>query len=263
MYYHKTGLPEESEIVMCTVTNIQYSSIFANIDDYNVSGMIHISEIAAGRIRNIRDYVKEGKKIVCKVLRIYPEKGHVDLSLRRVNERERKNKVNDVKFEQKAESIIDHVAKENKLDPKKIYEELIKHFLKDYGYLYHAFEDIVAGNLKLESIGMDPKIAVQIEELVNQRFKPQSIEISGVLSLTSYDGNGLEIVKETLEEAQKTEGVEIRYLGGGKYSLSVKGTDYKEAEPVLKEASESALEYIKKHKGIGEFKRGTIAGPKK
>ena len=55
MIYKKTGLPEDSEIVMCTVTKIQYSSVFVKIDEYGISGMIHISEIAAGRIRNIRD----------------------------------------------------------------------------------------------------------------------------------------------------------------------------------------------------------------
>ena len=62
MYYKRTGLPEESELLLCTVTNIQYSSVFVKIDDFGISGMIHISEIAAGRIRNIRDYVKEGKR---------------------------------------------------------------------------------------------------------------------------------------------------------------------------------------------------------
>ena len=62
MYYKKSDLPEEGEILLCTVTNIQYSSVFVKMDENDKSGMIHISEIAAGRIRNIRDYVKEGKK---------------------------------------------------------------------------------------------------------------------------------------------------------------------------------------------------------
>jgi translation initiation factor 2 subunit 1 len=77
MFYKKEGFPEEDELVICTVAEIQYHSIFVTVDEYdNISGMIHISEIAPGRIRNIRDYVKEGKVIVCKVLRINTEKGH-------------------------------------------------------------------------------------------------------------------------------------------------------------------------------------------
>ena len=252
MFYKKTGLPEDSEIVMCTVTNIQYSSVFVNIDFYNLSGMIHISEIAAGRIRNIRDYVKEGKKVVCKVLKVYKDKGHVDLSLRRVNERDRKNKVNEIKQEQKAESIIDYVAKENKIDPKKLFDDLTSR-LKQYEFLHHAFEDVIAGNLKLSSV-VDEKIASQLENLINQRFKPQTVEISGVLSLSTYDSNGIEIVREALIEAEQVSGAEIKYLGGGKYSIIVKAPDYKEAEPKLKKATEIALAKIEK-KGFGEFKR--------
>jgi translation initiation factor 2 subunit 1 len=255
MFFKKTGLPEDSEIVMCTVTNIQYSSVFATIDEYGVSGMIHISEIAAGRIRNIRDYVKEGKKVVCKVLRVYHDKGHVDLSLRRVNERERKNKVNEIKFEQKAESIIEHVARENKIPAPKLYEDVAKPLLNEYMYLHHAFEDIVEGNLKLANSGVDAKIAKQIEELANQRFKPQSVEIGGVLSLSSYESNGLETVKSALKLAQKSPSVKVRYLGGGKYGITVSALDYKEAEPILKEAVDSTLDYILEHKGEGEFKR--------
>jgi len=42
-----------------------------NLEEYeSKSGMIHISEVSAGRIKNIREFVAEGKFIVCKVLSI-------------------------------------------------------------------------------------------------------------------------------------------------------------------------------------------------
>ena len=89
----KKGFPQESEIVLCTVSNISYNSVFVKLDEYiNLQGMIHISEISPGRIRNIRDYVKPGKVIVCKILRIHQQKGHIDLSLRRVTESQRRKK---------------------------------------------------------------------------------------------------------------------------------------------------------------------------
>ncbi len=255
MLYKKTGLPEESEIVMCTVTNIQYSSVFVRINDYNISGMIHISEIAAGRIRNIRDYVKEGKVVVCKVLRVHKGRGHVDLSLRRVTESQRRAKVNEVKLEQKAESIIEYVAKQNNIDVKKLYDEIAKPILKEYEYVHHAFEDAVSGLFDLKKIIKDQKIAQQITELVNQRFKPQKIEISGTLELSTYDGNGLEIVKSALNKAKQINDVSIIYLGGGKYKISVKDFEYKDAEPKLKKAVEAALSFIKEHNGKGSFTR--------
>ena len=90
MLLRKAGFPEDSELVICTVTKINPGSVFVNIDEYDRSGLIHISEISPGRIRNIRDYVKEGKKVVCKVLHVDSNKGHIDLSLRRVSDGQRK-----------------------------------------------------------------------------------------------------------------------------------------------------------------------------
>src|SRR3990172_126972 len=103
MLLKREGWPEEGEIVICTVTRILPNSVFANIDEYRRSGMIHISEVAPGRIRNIRDYVSEGRVVVCQILQVNREKGHIDLSLRRVSEIAKRKKLEEVKLEQKAE----------------------------------------------------------------------------------------------------------------------------------------------------------------
>ena len=128
----KEGFPEEDELVLCTVINIHYHSVFVKLDEYGKTGLIHISEISPGRIRNIRDFVVEGKKIVCKVLKIDKKKGHIDLSLRRVNENQRKKKVNELKQEQKAEIIIEQVAKNNGLESKKLYYQLTEKIFEKY-----------------------------------------------------------------------------------------------------------------------------------
>ena len=51
------------------------------------------------------------------------------------------------------------------------------------------------------------------------------------------------------------EKISIKYLGAGSYNISVNAKDYKEAEKTLKEASQKALEYIRKNEGEGEFIR--------
>ena len=124
MLFKKQGFPEESDLVLCTVTSVQYHSVFVDIDEYGKSWMIHISEVSPGRIRNIRDFVKEGKKIVCKVLRINEEKGYIDLSLRRVNESEKRRKIDDIKKEQNAEKIIEIAAKKIGIKTEQLYKEI-------------------------------------------------------------------------------------------------------------------------------------------
>ncbi|MBI2549900.1 S1 RNA-binding domain-containing protein, partial [Candidatus Woesearchaeota archaeon] len=117
MLLKKKGFPEDNELVFCTVTSVQSHSVFVKLEEYGLSGMIHISEVAPGRVRNIRDFVVENKPAVCKVIGINKERGHIDLSLRRVTEGLRRAKLNEIKQEQKAEKIVELVAKQLSVQP--------------------------------------------------------------------------------------------------------------------------------------------------
>src|SRR3989338_4852947 len=219
----KKGFPEEGELLMCTVTNIQYHSVFVGIDEYQKTGLIHISEIAPGRIRNIRDYVEEGKKVICKVLKVDTEKGHIDLSLRRVNEGQKRAKVNEVKQHQKCEKIIEMVARAMKKDLKALFAEVSDNALKKYDTLYSCFEEVTIG---------------------------------GELFLSSYAPDGINIIKESLKKVKEvSDKISVSYLGSGRYQVTVTAPDYKEAEKLLEKSTEDALEYIHDKKGIGDFKR--------
>src|SRR3989339_358149 len=121
MLLHKKGFPEEGELVLCTVTKLSSHSIFVDLDEYQKQGLIHITEVSPGRIRNIRDFVREGKKVVCLVLRINQERGYIDLSLRRVNESQKRAKIDEVKQEQKAEKIIEMLSHALKKEHKVLY----------------------------------------------------------------------------------------------------------------------------------------------
>jgi translation initiation factor 2 subunit 1 len=251
----KKGMPQEEELVLCTVTAVQYHSVFCSLDEYGRTGMIHISEVAPGRIRNIRDFVKEGKKIVCKVLRINLEKGHIDLSLRRVNENQKRQKLNQIKQEQLADKIIEHAAKQHLKKPEEIREALSKELVPKYGGLFPAFEQVSQDLLDLSKF-IDKKIAADLTTAIKQRITPKEVTIDGDLTLLSYAPNGVEVVKEALHRAKDTEGKPIiRYKGAGTYHVSVKSNDYKEAEKMLKLAIDSVLDAAKAHKMQANFVR--------
>ncbi len=258
MFYHKNGFPEENELVMCTVTSVQYNSVFCNIDMYGKGGMIHISEIAPGRIRNIRDYVVEGKKVVCKVLRITEERGHIDLSLRRVNDNQRRQFNMLIKQEQKAEKIIENLAAELKQDPKKVYEAIATPILESYEFLHMAFQEHVDGEAHLEELGIPAAYLAPLVERVVDKIKPKSVSISGTLRLRTYAPDGIEAVKRALQAAEQVGGknITVRYLGSGLYKLEVVAEEYQEAEAILKEALDKATALIQATDGgEAEFAR--------
>lgn len=251
MYYREVGFPEEGELVFGTVTNVQYNSVFVEIEEYGRSGLIHISEISTGRIRNINDYVKEGDHIICKVIKINEDKGHIDLSLRRVTELQKKNKRNQRKQEQKAEKLLRDLGKEIGEYPKKIYQD-IKPSLT-YRFLHEAFNAVVERDEKLVDMGIPKKYAEPLEEIVRDKIERKTVRVGGEISVSTYASDGLSIVKDALKDAEsKAENVEINYLGAGKYKISVKDYNYKDAEETLEESLDAIKQPVQASEG-GHF----------
>src|SRR5271157_5580553 len=115
MAERKPDWPEAGDLVIATIETVTDYGAYAKLDEYDQRGLLHVSEISSSWIRNIRDFVREGQKIVLKVLRIDTEKGHIDLSLRRVTKRERIEKIMFWKKERKAEALLRDIAEKTRM----------------------------------------------------------------------------------------------------------------------------------------------------
>ncbi len=257
MFLKKQGFPEEGDLVLCTVTSVQFHSVFVDIDEYGKGGMIHISEVSPGRIRNIRDFVKEGKKIVCKVLRINQEKGYIDLSLRRVNESEKRRKIDEIKKEQNSEKIVEIAAGKIGVKAEELYRHISEKIAKNYALLHEFFEETLKDESLLDSFGIDKKYSKILDDTIKLRIKPAEVELKGKLKIVTYAPNGIDLIKESLKKAEESvKGrIKINYLGSGLYRFMIKAPDYKEAEKLMKSAADSATSLLAKHDGIAEFSR--------
>jgi len=262
MLLKRPGFPQDEETVLCTVTQVQYHSVFCTLDEFDgKSGMINISEVAPGRIRNIREFVSEGKKVVCKVLGVDTVSNRIDLSLRRVSEIQKRQKLDQIRREQQAEKILTYFAEQQKTPVAQLYRDIRASTLFDaknaehYEYLADVFDDVVNKGLDL-SKSLKATIATSLAELIKVRIRPPEVEIEGTLKLQSYDPNGVELVKNGIG-AMTTEVPEtkIMYLGGGQFMVKLSAPDYRIAERKLKAASDSVLAFAKKHKMEAEFIR--------
>lgn len=68
----------ENEIIKCKITGLQKYGAFANIDD-EYDGLIHISEISYGFVKNVNDYVNIGDSVYAEVIDV--DEGHNRLKL--------------------------------------------------------------------------------------------------------------------------------------------------------------------------------------
>jgi len=235
MFYKKKGYPEEEEILLCKVSKIFPSSVFVELLEYGEQGLVHISEIAPGRIRNLRDYVTEGKQIVCKVLRIDRAKGHIDLSLRRVSSHQRQAKLDEIKQELTAETLIQNMAKKTQKPVEELYRQVTEKIFKEYSHLYLCFKEVAAGEANLEKLGLEKKLSDYLTEAILDRFKPAKITIKGEIKIHSYAPDGVEKIKTVLLEIEKTSPtIDLFYLGGGRFKVTIVDIDYKPAEQNMK-----------------------------
>lgn len=75
---------KKGKIIRGTVTGIEPYGVFVSCDDY-YSGLIHISEISHGYVKNINDFVKIGDLIFVEVLDVDEELGHLKLSIKNID----------------------------------------------------------------------------------------------------------------------------------------------------------------------------------
>ena len=251
-------LPEKGELVVCTVTKAKGFGAFVKLEEYpDKRGFIHIKEVAPGWVKNIREYVREGQRIVCKVMDVDPSKGYVDLSLKRVNEHQRREKIQQWKNEQKANKLMEILCNEEgirKEECEKIKEQLYEKFES----LYAAFEEVIKDEKALEKEGIKGDWIDAFIKIARENIPPPIVEIAGYVEMNCFKPDGIKYIKEALKMMEgKFDGVEIkvRYVSAPLYRIEVVAPDYKTAEKAMKEAVKKGIDYIKKYGGTATFKR--------
>ena len=223
---------EVGDKVLCTVDRIVGTAVFVRLEGSNIEGEIVMSEVAPGRIRNIRDYVVPKKKIVCKVLRI-SSSGNIELSLRRVTPKERKEVMEQNSQEKSYTSILKSILGDN-------LEKAIKEISEEQD-LVSFLEEAKTNSAKLEKI-IGKENSKKVLDILNTQKKKKTT-VKKEIHLTTIKPNGITIIKKVLEIFKW---VEVKYISAGRYSLSIESEDIKVADKKLKEMIDLAEKETKK-----------------
>lgn len=260
MAEQKLQWPEVGDLVMATIESVKTYGAYAKLDEYDKQGLLHVSEISSSWIRNIRDFVREGQKAVLKVIRVDSEKGHIDLSLRRVTKRARIEKIRQWKQDRKAEALIRDVAEKVTLSPEEVYEKAGALLEEKYG-LYEGFEKVAKEGIEvLTTIGVPKNLAKAFAEVAEERIRLKIVKVKGTLEIRCTAPNGIKIIQDSFLKAKKTEkpkDVDVRFyvIAAPKYSLEVSAENYKRAEEILQKVSQGVVSNIVKAGGHGTFRR--------
>ena len=246
------------EIVIATIKKTGDHGAYVTLDEYdNIQGFLHVSEIAPGWVRKVTKYVKEGDKKVLLVKKIQTNRAEIDLSLKQISKEQRKKKLLDVKRFEKEQGILKNIQDKVKLSSEEI-DELEEKLLSKYKSVYDAIIEIGTKGINvIDDLDVSEKIKNTIEEL-SKKIKLPTVEIRGILEMTSNKSNGIEIIKKILLDAIKenqNDKIEILYLGAPKYRLSIVAQDFKTAEKTLKPILEKIEKNSSKLDGTFKFSR--------
>jgi len=256
----KKDYPDEGELVVGTVVKVQNFGAFVSLDEYpEREGFVHIAEVATGWVKRIRNHIKEKQKVVCKVTNVDRAKDHVDLSLKRVNEHQKREKIQEWKNRQKAEKLMGMLSKKMGKTVEQCYKEFGNDLIKKYGSLYVAFEECAYDVNTLKNDGFKGDWLKDFEIVAKSNISIPFVEIKGYITINSWLPDGVDHIRTALLNAEKSEfedvEIHITYIGAPQYMIAVKAPDYKIAEDEMKKAIERAKKYIKEYKGDCEFQK--------
>jgi translation initiation factor 2 subunit 1 len=260
MSEHKPEWPEYGDLVIATIESVMDYGAYANLDEYSKRGFLHISEISSARIRNVRDFVREKQKMVLKVLRVDVEKGHIDLSLRRVTKRERIEKIKAWKKDRKGEVLLRAVAEKVGLPATELYQKVGTVLEEKYG-LYESFEKVIKdGPEALTKLEIPEDIAKAFAQVAEERIRIKLVKVRGVLEVRCPKPNGVKCIQDAFTDAKKSQKakdakVEFSVIAAPKYSVEVAADNWKRAEEILDKVSQTVVTNITKSGGHGSFKR--------
>ncbi len=260
MAERKPEWPEVGDLIIATIETVTDYGAYAKLDEFNKRGLLHVSEISSSWIRNIRDFVRENQKMVLKVLRVDVEKGHIDLSLRRVTKRERIEKIKSWKKERKADALLRGVAEKVSMPVEELYQKAGILIDEKYG-LYEGFEKAAKDGVDaLTKLGIAEDIAAAFVQVAEERIHVKLVKVKGVIELHCMKPNGVKCIQDSFtiaKKAEKAKDADVKFyvIAAPKYSVEVAADNWKRAEEVLQKVSQIVVTNVAKQGGSGSFKR--------
>lgn len=260
--------PEVGELVVGTISRVESHGAYAILDEYNNGeGMIHISEIAASWVRNIRNFVRERQKIVAKVLNVNPKKGHIDLSLKRVTAQSKQDKVKEWKRNEKAENLLElAVQKYNEINNDNktlddVYNE-VGWTMEDYfGDILTGFEETMQKgiDLLLEK-GIPSNWAQIITDIAQSHVEFSRVRVTGTLEIQCHTSDGILRIRDALQSGMdvaenEASEIDITLVGSPKYRIEVISGTQKNANTTIEKVADAIISQISNNNGEAKFSK--------
>jgi translation initiation factor 2 subunit 1 len=245
--FYKNKYPATDELVMVTVSEISEIGATVKLLEYNnIEALITAKE--ASKMQGnypVSKALKKGKQDVCLVLRVDEEKGYIDLSKKKVLNKDLKMAEERYEKSKSLYTIMRSLSEKFKVDVEFWYKSLVwpisdiypkEHPLDVFKRAYDNFDTV------FEKVQIEPKYREKIHEEIKTRLKPQEIKVRTIFELTFSGYDGIERLKKALRAGEAVSNPEMQvkfYLKAPPYFEGVTiAYDEAKAVALLNEALE-------------------------
>ncbi|MHA1912589.1 MAG: translation initiation factor IF-2 subunit alpha [Candidatus Kariarchaeaceae archaeon] len=256
-------LPKRETLVLGTIDEIIDQGVYVMLDEYeDLKAYCHISEISGAWIRNIRNFVRVGQKIVARVIRV-TRSGQIDISMKRVSQNLKRQKIQEWKRNNTAINLIKFAAEQIGAPADEVLAKVEGPMVKEHGSLYAGIErSLDLGMEVYAEMDLPENWAEILVKIASENISIPTITISGIFNIMSFESNGVELLREALiagmeaiPEDEADVKVELLTVGSPKYRFSVEARDYQIAEEALESVSGKIKEIILSGDGNVAFER--------
>ena len=217
----------------------------------NIEVFLPIKEVSSGWIKNIREFIHEGQKVVVKIIFFDKERQTLDVSMKKVTPADSKAKINVYNLEKRLNALFLRSVHQAGLDSQKT--ELLKLVPAEFPTFTELFRNAEDNSKEFENSALPKKLRDTILSLLETSRKKKKYVVSYVMKLTSYDPKSGATEVRGILTAVKGKGIDVRYISAPKYHLTAEGKDYVDAEAKIKSAVEIVTTKLKK--GLFEIEK--------
>lgn len=254
------GLPAFGDLVIGTVKRIDTYGAYVTLDEYGgIEARVDRREIALRRIRSIKRHLQVGQQTVFKVKRAQERPVQIDLSLRRVQRNERREKLISWNQQQKVEKILTTLAERTGVSDQTVEESVVKPLWDRGEDVYATFKKISEKRkLPAELSGIPGNLQDELIRLCSSEIQPRKEFLTGILILSSRNKYGANDIREAalaaLSAGTEDATVMLNVMGTPLYRLRVESSDKKVATAVFDSAVQKSIAKIEERGGFGELK---------
>ena len=235
---------------VATIKTVKQNGAYVDLDEYEgIEGFIFIGEIASGWVKNIRGFVREGQRVICKVMRTRRDGTSLELSLKSVSEERRRDRLQEWKNEQRAQQLLKVLGEKVGWSDDDVAEQSLE-LIEAFGGLYAAFEEAAMQEGALENAGFEGDWLASFIEIAVENIIPPFVEVRGTLTLSINVNDGVSIIRSALEAAESLSNeeeefdVKCFYDGAPSYRIELKAPDFKVAESMWELATKAVVDHM-------------------